>query len=184
MKDKKNIKGLIITVIVVGLLSLIPYFINKDNTKEKLVKKDENFKIGKLEYKIPEGFKAYPSYSDDEYKHYSYGENDVYCYIELTKVNNSSDIYKDNEDYLRKTVTFTLNDEVETNKEDEWFTVTVTNKTRSFIGKSSAITEDKTIYVLSYRITDYTHGETPNDKDYKKCVNAYNDVLKSIKINK
>ena len=38
MKDKKNIKGLIITVIVVGLLSLIPYFINKDNTKEKLVK--------------------------------------------------------------------------------------------------------------------------------------------------
>ena len=73
---------------------------------------------------------------------------------------------------------------METSKEDEWFTVTVTNKTRSFIGKSSAITEDKTIYVLSYRITDYTHGETPDDKDYKKCVNAYNDVLKSIKINK
>ena len=53
MKDKKNIKGLIITVIVVGLLSLIPYFINKDNPKEKIVKKDDNFKIGKLEYKIP-----------------------------------------------------------------------------------------------------------------------------------
>lgn len=45
MKNIKKIIPYIILVLVVGLLSLIPYTLEKLNDKEKIVKEKDNFKI-------------------------------------------------------------------------------------------------------------------------------------------
>lgn len=184
MKKKITIKQMIITIIVVGLLSLIPYIITKNYSKKTVISKNETFKIGNLKYDIPAKFETYNNSNEKDYKYYSYGKNDAYCYIELTKVNNKSELYKDAEDYLKKSIYFTLNDEVETNTENDWFTITVKGKDKTTIEIASAITDNNTIYELRYRFDDYSRGENQEDESYKKCSKAYDYVFKSIKIEK
>ena len=61
-------------IIIVGLISLIPYVMVKSlPEKEEYVDKNNTYQIKNLSYKIPLGFEI-DSYSDDEYKYY-YCEN-------------------------------------------------------------------------------------------------------------
>ena len=56
MKKKITIKQMIITIIVVGLLSLIPYTFNKSLEEEEIVEIKDEFKLDKMTYQIPTGF--------------------------------------------------------------------------------------------------------------------------------
>ena len=58
-KTKIKILPIIITIVVVGLLSLIPYTFNKSlEEEEEIVEIKDEFKLDKMTYQIPTGRKA------------------------------------------------------------------------------------------------------------------------------
>ena len=66
---------------VVGLLSLIPYFMTKDHYEEKLVTPKDEFKIGKMIYQIPADFEYTLEREDDNYKNYNFFDTIIYHLI-------------------------------------------------------------------------------------------------------
>ena len=56
-KSKINWIAIVITIVVVGLLSLIPYAFNKSKDEEFIVDIKDEFKLDKMNYQIPASFK-------------------------------------------------------------------------------------------------------------------------------
>lgn len=178
-KTKIDIKGIVITIVVVGLLSLIPYFIEQNTNKEKKVSSKDEFKLGKMNYQIPKDFEYYLE-SDDDYRNYNFGEDSSYCNISMEIHSNEYDSYKDGEDYIKKMIYFTLLDEVETTQTNDWYTITIKNKEDYTNRIISAYKYNNDIYALEYSFSDYANGENIDKDSYKKCDTAYDYVFKSI----
>ena len=83
MKNNKFIR-IIIIIIVIGLLSLIPYFMTKDHHEGKVVTPKDEFKIGKMIYQIPADFEYTLERVDGNYKTYNFGEDSAYCHINMS----------------------------------------------------------------------------------------------------
>ena len=178
MKNNKFIR-IIIIIMVVGLLSLVPYFMTKDHYEEKLVTPKDEFKIGKMIYQIPADFEYTLEREDDNYKNYNFFDDSTYCHINM-QVHDCYDSYETGEDYIRKNVYITLSDEIETSSNEDWYTITIKEKEHSVVRKISAKEYKKDIYVLEYRFSDYANGEENESEAYKKCNTAYDFVFNSI----
>ena len=169
-------------IIIVGLISLIPYVMVKSlPEKEEYVDKNNTYQIKNLSYKIPLGFEI-DSYSDDEYKYYSYNEESIYCNISLEVHSNKYDLFKTGEDYLKNRLFFTLSDTLsEITEENNWYTITKTTKQGSK-EVSTAYTDKEYVYLLEFSLSDYQNGEELDKVEKHKCLDAYEYVYKSLKL--
>ncbi len=184
MKDKTTIIRMVVLIIIVGLLSLIPYFIIKDSEKETPVTKEDIYTLNKIKYEVPAGFKKHTNKFQEDYDYYTYSAEDAYCSIEIQMIENESNVYKNGEDYIKRSIYITLNDQVETYEENEWFGILIKQKERFAIEKNAAIAHDGNIYILKYQFNDYSNGEDESKESFKKCDTAYDYVFKSIKFQK
>ena len=141
--NKKLIIASIITVLVVGLLSLIPYTMIKNAPpKEFIVGEDNKFELKQLSYKIPEEFEGYRNRYDD-YRTYSYNEDDIYCSITVDLMENRYKQYKTGEEYLKNDVLVTLEDKIsDITQNNDWYTMTVTSKTGHIEKVSAYVNKD------------------------------------------
>lgn len=176
---KIKISQMIIMILVIGLISLIPYTMVKINSNKNFtLKKDSTFKLKELSYKIPKGFKA-QIIKHDDYKYYSYQDEKYICSISIDVMNNKDYNFKDGEEYLRNKVFFTLEDEFsEITKENNWYTITKTSKSKS-IEKISASLNNDNIYLFKFAISNY---EDIDNEQNHKCQMAYDFVYESLKI--
>ena len=180
MEERKiTIPKAIILIIVVGLISLIPYAMIKSMPEEdKIVTKDNNFELMDLSYKIPEGFKM-SSYQYDDYKSYSYGEDSIHCSITFD-VSKNYHTYKTGEEYIRRRVMFTLDDTVsEITEENNWYQITRTSKSGEIETTAVYLGEENT-YNYTFRMHDYSNGENIEKEENNKCLNAYDYTFKSL----
>lgn len=177
-KTKIKILPIIITIVVVGLLSLIPYTFNKSLEEEEIVEIKDEFKLDKMTYQIPTGFE-YSKLKDENYRSYSFSSDCSYCHIDIEKYASEYNQSNSGEEYLKRTLRVTLQDEVETKKDGDWFIVTVTEPDNS-IRKVASIKHGKAIYTIDYNFSDYANGENEDSYGYKTCVEAFEYVYNSV----
>lgn len=183
MEDRKKIPQPIKIIIIIGLISLIPYAMIKSiPIKEKLVEKNNTYTMKELSYKIPEGFEI-DSYSDKEFKTYSYNKDYIYCHISIQTQTNEYDLFKTGADYIKNRVYFTLSDELsEITEKNNWYTITKTTKQGNY-ETTTVYTNKKNVYIVEFSINDYENGEQIEKKQENKCLTASDYLLKSLKIN-
>lgn len=179
-KKKITIISTIITIVVVGLLSLIPYIIEEKRYEAKPVTPKDEFKIGKMVYKMPIDFSYQLANYTSDYKNYTFGEGASYCdiNIELHRYDDY-EVYESGEQYIRERVYITIADEYETYTDNGWYTLDIKSKDYSS-RKVSAIKYGKDLYVIDYTFNDFSKGENKNSEEQKKCSTAYDYVFKSI----
>ena len=177
-KSKINWIAIVITIVVVGLLSLIPYAFNKSKDEEFIVDIKDEFKLDKMNYQIPASFK-YDEIEEENYRYYSFSSDRSYCHIDIEKYASEYNQSNSGEEYLKRTLRVTLQDEVETKKDGDWFIVTVTEPDNS-IRKVASIKHGKAIYTIDYNFSDYANGENEDSYGYKTCVEAFEYVYNSV----
>lgn len=177
-KSKINWIAIVITIVVVGLLSLIPYAFNKSKDEEYIVDIKDEFKLDKMNYQIPASFE-YGEIEEENYRYYSFSSDLSYCSIDIEKYIDEYDPTNSGEEYLKRTIYITLDDEVETKTEGDWFIVTIKEPDNS-IRKIASIKYDNAIYTLDYRFDDYTNGENEDTEGYKICSSTFEYVFNSI----
>lgn len=182
MKKKNTWISIVITIVVVGLFSLIPYFITQETDKAKLVKENDEFKLDKISYQIPVGFE-YSKTIDESYRNYYYSEDNAYCHIDIERYSSEYNESETGEDYLKRSLYIALGDEVETKKEGDWFIVQI-KETDKTIRKVASIKHKKAIYTIDYKFNDYINGENEDTKGYTTCLNAFDFVYNSIEFEK
>lgn len=179
-KSKSNFNwiSIVITIIVVGLLSLIPYSLSNDDDEEKIVNAKDEFKLDKMTYQIPASFE-YIKTKDENYRNYSFSADRSYCHIDIEKYDNEYNSDDSGETYLKRTLRIALQDEVETKTEGNWYIVTVREPDKS-IRKVASIKHGKAIYTIDYRFSDYTNGENEDSFGHKTCETAFEYVYNSV----
>lgn len=183
-KTKISLITIVITILVVGLLSIISFIIEEKRYEAKKVTPKDEFKIGKMSYQIPVDFTYQKNSYNSDYKGYSYGNGEIFCDIDIKNYKyDEYEVYESGEEYIKKRVYITIADEYETHKDEDWFIIYIKSKEHNN-RKVAAIKYKKDIYVIDYQIYDYSHGEKMNTKEYKKCADAYDYIYKSITFEK
>lgn len=187
---KVNTIKYIIIIVTVGLLSIVPYTIYKNNYKDKKAEltKDTEYKLKDLDYSIPKGF-TYRYYNNDlDNRYYSlYAEHDS-CSIVISRYKNYPE-YKNGESYLKDNASFTLNDEVSEitevdSNQKNWYTITKkTNNTHPKTETSFVYVKKDDIYVVEYSYRDYDRGDYEEDNKSSACKAAKDYVLSHLKVN-
>ena len=91
-------------------------------------------------------------------------------------------MFKTGEDYLKNRLFFTLSDTLsEITEENNWYTITKTTKQGSK-EVSTAYTDKEYVYVLEFSLSDYQNGEELDKVEKHKCLDAYEYVYKSLKL--
>ncbi|MBQ6494505.1 MAG: hypothetical protein IJI49_00725 [Bacilli bacterium] len=169
-----NKKVLIVIGIIILIIMLLYYYV-KDNYRYY---GDKDYLID-ISYDISDRFDA-SIYDSSRYYHYY--EDDISCNFDISYFS-TFDI-NNGEEYLRKRIMFTLNDEVSDIEEVDinnykWYYMKVDSGDK--ISYYYATVKDDVGYELEYSISDYMRGDSNSSN--KVCYSEYDRVISSIKFN-
>ena len=180
-KDEKNvfikifaIIGTIIAFIVVVAIIGIEY--ESDNYEEEDRKLYEE-----IEYVVPQDLLV-SEYSNKKDHRYSYFEDDCYCSFNVEVSN--KDYYDNIEEYLKKSIYISLDNEVSEVEEiemngEKFYSVVIKEKKGLTNEYYYTVESANYYYLLRYRLVDESNGDTAGIED-STCYTAKDQILKSV----
>lgn len=158
-----------ILIVILGIVILSFIIELPDLTKEKPLDKKQEYSIGSLSYTIPKGY-IKSEYETEDYKSYSYIDDDKYCHISLDAYDYTT-LYNNAEEYLKDSIYRSETDtvsEVETLllNGTEWKTMSVSSE---YEVENYYTYKDGNTY---YKIKTSDDIDKPCQEDYQKILNS------------